>query len=137
VIKPGSQCAVPICHVDLFATAAAVAKAKLPSPAVAAPDSFSLLPLLQGRDKQFKRAPVVNHSASGVFALRDGDWKLVLGDGSGGREKPRGHRFARPFRLYNLAEDPGETTDRYATDTAVAQKLESALFTMLNEEKSR
>jgi arylsulfatase A len=137
VIKPGSRCAVPICHVDLFATAAAVAETKLPPPAEAAPDSFSLLPIFQGREKRFKRKPVVHHSAAGMFAVRDGDWKLVLGNGSGGRETPRGRRFKRPFRLYNLAEDPGETQDRYNSDVEVAQRLESALFTMLNEERSR
>lgn len=137
VIKPGSQCAQTICHADLFATAAAVAKSKLPAPHVAAPDSFSLLPLFKGEEKQFKRAPVINHSAAGMFAIRDGEWKLVLGNGSGGREAPKGRRFEGTWQLYNLADDIGETEDRASSEPETVQRLEASLFKILANDKSR
>ncbi|GIT38645.1 MAG: hypothetical protein Ct9H300mP7_5660 [Verrucomicrobiota bacterium] len=37
---------------------------------------FSWLPLFRGGDWAKPRAPVINHSASGMFALRSGPWKL-------------------------------------------------------------
>lgn len=136
-IEAGSTCDRTICHVDLFGTAAAVAGAKLPPPTQAAPDSFSWLPLFEGREKGFKRAPVIHHSGSGMFAIREGDWKLVLGDGSGGRQQPKGKRFGPPWRLFNLAEDLAETDDRFPSESEVAIKLEAELFKILANDKSR
>ena len=52
-------------------------------------DSFSLAPLLFGRGS-YMRKQIVHHSLSGVFAIRKGNWKLILGDGSGGFSAPRG-----------------------------------------------
>ena len=136
-VKAGSKCDVPICHVDLFATAAAVARTKLPSPQAAAPDSFNWLPLLRGTPAKFKRAPVVNHSSAGMFAVREGDWKLILGNGSGGRQQPRGRRFSPPWQLYNLKDDLAETKNAYSTEPEVAARLEAALYKMLADERSR
>ncbi|NNE91692.1 MAG: arylsulfatase [Verrucomicrobiales bacterium] len=137
VIKAGSTSDRTICHVDLFATAAEVAKTKLPPPTVAAPDSFSLVPLFKNQPGKFKRAPVVHHSGSGMFAIRDGDWKLVLGTGSGGREQPRGKKFESPYKLFNLKEDLGETNDRFSSEPEIAQRLETELLKMFVFEKSR
>ena len=82
-IKAGTVCKETICLVDLFATASELAKAKLPKPNEAAPDSFSWASLFKGKPGQFRRAPVINHSAAGMFAIRMDEWKLVLGNGSG------------------------------------------------------
>ena len=46
-----------------------------------------------------------------MFAIREGRWKLVLGNGSGGREKPAGKPFAEPYQLFDLSADIAETTD--------------------------
>ena len=46
-----------------------------------------------------------------MFAIRDGRWKLVLGNGSGGREKPRGAPFGKPYHLYDLSRDPAERSN--------------------------
>jgi len=137
VVEAGSTCAETICHVDLFATASTLAGGDLPSPETAAPDSFDLAPLLRGEPKAFERAPVVHHSARGFFAIRKGDWKLVLGTGSGGREKPRGERFGTPFQLYDLAEDPGETNDRLRSERERASDLEAELLRLLADGASR
>lgn len=136
-VKAGSKCDRTICHVDLFATASSLAGASLPPPSIAAPDSFDLTPLLLGKDKAFKRAPVVHHSGSGMFAIREGDWKLVLGNGSGGRQEPKGQRFGPPWQLFNLTKDPGEKDDRYYSEFETAQRLESELFQILANDRSR
>jgi arylsulfatase A-like enzyme len=58
-----------------------------------------------------QRKHVVHHSGNGTFAIREGDWKLVLGRGSGGFTKPQKiePKPGEPVgELYNLAEDPRE-----------------------------
>jgi len=105
-IKPKTRCEETICLTDFMATSAAIVGAELSSNE--AEDSFSLLPLMQGKSWPTPRAPVIHHSAAGMFAIRDGRWKLVLGNGSGGREKPRGKPFGKPYHLYDLSQDIGE-----------------------------
>ena len=136
-IKAGSICKETVCLVDLFATASDLAKAKLPKPTEAAPDSFSWVPLFKGKPGQFRRAPVINHSAAGMFAIRMAEWKLVLGNGSGGRQQPKGRRFTPPWQLFNLKEDPAETTDLSSLKLERVQRMEAALFQILANDKSR
>ena len=133
-VKAGSQSAQVITHTDLFATVAAIAGAKIPNGAAA--DSYSFLPLLLGKAKAYSRPPVIHHSASGMFAIRDGDWKLVLGNGSGGRQQPRGRAFEKPFFLANLKEDPAEKTNRVEAESKVAAALEKA-FRKLHADEHR
>jgi arylsulfatase A-like enzyme len=121
-VKPDSTSAATVCLTDLFATAAQVAETKIP--AGAARDSYGFLDALDG--KPYQRAePVIHHSASGMFAIREGKWKLVLGNGSGGRQAPKGKPFARPYGLFDLQTDIGETRNVIAEATAVAQDLEA------------
>ena len=136
-IKAGSICKETVCLIDLFATASDLAKAKLPKPTEAAPDSFSWVPLFKGKPGQFRRAPVINHSAAGMFAIRMAEWKLVLGNGSGGRQQPKGRRFTPPWQLFNLKEDPAETTDLSSRELERVQRMEAALFQILANDKSR
>ena len=133
-VKAGSQSAQVITHTDLFATVAAIAGAKIPKGAAA--DSYSFLPLLLGKAKGYSRPPVIHHSASGMFAIRDGDWKLVLGNGSGGRQQPRGRAFEKPFFLANLKEDPAEKTNQVEAESKVAAALEKA-FRKLHADEHR
>ena len=106
--KAGSQRGETVCLTDLYATFADVIGAKLARDA--AEDSISLLSAIRGEDVR-RGAPVIHHSAGGMFAIRDGKWKLVLANGSGGRERPRGRPFARPYRLFDMSADIAETTD--------------------------
>jgi arylsulfatase A-like enzyme len=79
-------------------------------------DSYSILPVLTGKLNAVENQPAVVHSSSvGFFAIRQGDWKLILGLGSGGFTVPKEikPRAGEPaVQLYNLREDPGETTNR-------------------------
>ena len=99
-------------------------------------DSFSLVPLLKG-DGTWQRAPVINHSINGMFAIRDGKWKLIAGNGSGGRQAPRGKPFERPYQLYDLAADPSETKNLISTHPQLAEALEMKLDDIRNAGRSR
>ena len=53
----------------------------------------------------------MHHSSNGRFAIRQGDWKLILWPGSGGWAFPATKEDMEGlprFQLYNLREDPGE-----------------------------
>ena len=65
------------------------------------------------------------------------EWKLVLGNGSGGREQPKGRRFTPPWQLFNLEEDPAETINLASRETERVQRMEAALFQILANDKSR
>ena len=111
-IRAGSESREVGCLTDLLATVAEIAGVKLP--AEAGEDSFSLLPAMRG--KKGTRAAVVHHSIDGVFAIRQGDWKLCLGRGSGGFSDPKQITPAagEPLgELYNLRQDPSEETNLY------------------------
>ena len=133
-VTPGSKCDRVITHTDLFATAAEVASAKIFKGAAA--DSYSYLSLLLGNEKKYSRPPVIHHSAGGMFAIREGDWKLILGNGSGGRQQPKGKPFAKPYILSNIKEDPAETKNRAETELEIAARLEAS-FNRIHKNERR
>ena len=108
-IKPGSVSAPTICLTDVFATISEIIGFEMPEDS--GEDSFSLAPLLLGRGSYLRRQ-TVHHSQRGVFAIRKGNWKLILGDGSGGFSTPRGRVLGpnedEQMQLYLLSEDPNE-----------------------------
>jgi arylsulfatase A-like enzyme len=109
--------------VDLPATLAAAAGITLP--AGAAGDSVDQLALLTAAGPS-GRASLVQHSGRGVFSLRRGPHKLVLGKGSGGFSEPVGRPCdARQHvgQLYDVAVDPGETTDCWDERPEVVRAL--------------
>ncbi len=134
-IKPGGVCDETICLVDFMATCAAVAGADLP--ADAAEDSFSVLPALTGAEHARPiRGPVVHHSIDGMFAIRDGRWKLVIGRGSGGWDG-KGSPADPPGQLYDMAADPAETKNLYTSEPQVVARLTAALEKIKSDGRSR
>jgi len=129
-IKPNTNCDQLICLIDMMATCAAIVGTTLPDNA--GQDSYNILPALLGekRDRPVRDA-IVNHSSKGVFAIRQGHWKLILGTkGSGGWV---GRRDRGPFgpdkpgQLYNLADDPYETNDLWNEHPEIVQHLTKLL----------
>lgn len=116
-----------VCLTDFYATCADLVGA--PPAELGGEDSFSLLSIFRGEER-FVRAPVIHHSAAGMFAIRDGDWKLVAGNGSGGRQAPRGKPFEEPFQLFHLGQDLGETQDRIALEPDRAAAMRALLQAM-------
>ncbi len=92
-------------------------------------DSFSFLPALHGIDIG-GRESMIQHSGDGMFAVRRGNWKLILGRGSGGFTQPSRIETADgdpPGQLFNLAIDPGEENDLYAERSDIVRELSDLL----------
>ena len=112
---------------DLLATVAAITGAELPGGA--GPDSVNILPaLLAEKPEKPVRDFAVHHSLTGVFAIRQGPWKLVPDyRGSGGFSRPKEIDPAKEGgprgQLYHLGEDRAETTNRYEEEPAVVERL--------------
>ena len=124
-VEAASTCDTTVCLTDVLATCAEIVSAEVDSDT--GEDSYSMLPLLLGDSPAEPRPPVVHHSAAGMFAIRDGQWKLVLGNGSGGRQQPRGQAFGEPFQLYDLSSDIGEQTDVADKHPEIVERLTEQL----------
>jgi len=109
VIEAGTVYDPAIISLDLFPTALALAGLPI-NPKL---DGVPLLPYLAGEittpphDELFWRVGTRG-------ALRHGDWKLV---------REPGQKVAGPWQLYNLATDPGESTDLAATRPEILADL--------------
>jgi arylsulfatase A len=103
-IRPGLSSQI-VCTIDLASSLAALTGQDLPFDACL--DSFNVLPALLGETGAAGRDHLVEQGTSGL-ALRLGDWKLVRHSRPAG--KPVRQREAN-CELYNLAEDPCESTD--------------------------
>jgi len=157
-----------LCITDMLATFAAVTGQALPNDA--GPDSFNQLPALLGQPAAEELRPnlIVQSGMTTVspkarkdgerelWAVREGKWKLVLGQGAGystaqnlarhsqlsfsevgmansectpdGKLKPD----APPGQLYDLSDDFGETKNVYREHPDVVARLTS-LFEQLRD----
>lgn len=128
-IAAGSSSDETISLTDLLATVADIVDATLPPDA--GEDSYSLLPVLLGEGTESPlREATVHHSLNGMFAIRQGPWKLIEGRGSGGFSEPRSLEPApgEPAgQLYNLEDDPGEVVNLYAERPDIVTRLRALL----------
>ena len=115
-----------ICHVDFMATCAAILGKDLPDGA--AEDSYNILPALLGEEvEEPLREATVHHSIEGMFAIRQGEWKLVLGQGSGGWKVGEKQEDEAPMQLYDMESDPSETKNLYGDHPEVVARLKDLL----------
>ncbi len=129
-VKPGSQSGRLLCLVDLMATCADILSARLP--VTAAEDSVSFLPALVGSGSKPLREAVVHHSIHGKFAIRQGRWKLCLCAGSGGWSQ--GETDLQ--QLYDLTDDPGETTNLAQQQPEVIASMSALLMQCISQGRS-
>jgi len=111
-LPAGNTFDAPVSSLDILPTALAVAGSD--PPAELALDGVNLLPYLTGE----KTSPPHEHlfwRYGGNSAVRQGGWKLV-------KQSP-----ASVFRLYNLADDVGETNDLSAARPEIARRLQEQL----------
>ncbi|MEM7457168.1 MAG: arylsulfatase [Planctomycetota bacterium] len=109
-VEAGGRSDQTITLADIMATCAEIVD--FPVPENAAEDSVSLMPVMRGETiDQPLHETVVHHSISGRFAVRKGDWKLILGERRGhGRTRsatatsqvPAEHRGGAPDTRSNL-----------------------------------
>jgi arylsulfatase A-like enzyme len=139
-IAPGATCEELICLTDLMATCAGLVGTELPENA--GQDSLDILPLLLGvTPAKPIRDSLVSHSSKGVFAIRQGPWKLIFETkGSGGWVDPRDSGpFGpdKPGQLYNLAEDPYEKNDLWDKHPDIVERLTKLLEKIKRQGYSR
>lgn len=151
VIKPSTTSNALVGLNDLMATFAEIAGTKIDPKN--APDSVSFAPILRNQNIPTSRDPLVMQSAMEVFVIRDGDWKLCLGPGSGskglhgntpipedawrdaltafGKKPTRDDLLNAPFvQLFNVAEDPHEDHNLASKDS----KRVNSMVTLLKNQ---
>lgn len=108
-IKPGSASRQLITFTDIMPTIADVIGAKLTAPE--RKDNFSFLPTLLGKGVSMRKGLIVEG-----HTIREGDWKLIFGNGTGSLHKNYGKVAAPQIggELYNLKTDASETTNLYS-----------------------
>jgi arylsulfatase A-like enzyme len=135
-IAPAKRSDQTACLTDLMATCAAITGAKLPDDA--AEDSVDLLPVLLGKDGgKPVRDYTLHQTWTFDLAIRQGDWKYLDHQGSGGNRYDQRSPLApfilpddapdAPGQLYNLANDPGETKNLYLRHPEIVKKLKALL----------
>lgn len=121
IVKPGDVCHQLVHQADLMETFAAIVGGTVP--ANAGEDSVSLLPLLKGSDQPVRQSSI-SQSMTGLLSIRKGQWKLIVGKGSGGWTKGG---MDQPGQLYNLADDLSESKNLYQSKQEVVAELRSLL----------
>jgi arylsulfatase A-like enzyme len=129
IIKPGTISDGLVCLGDLMATCAEILD--VPLKENTAEDSFSFLPTLRGEPgESLSRKMIVHHSGDGMFSIRDGKWKLILGCGSGGFTEPRwiDPEPGKPQgQLYNMQDDVQETCNLWTVEPQIVESLTAIL----------
>jgi len=137
-VAPGSVSRETGSLTDIMATIAGALH--LPLPDDAAEDSFNLLPALQQTGHAPIRPNIVDHSLDGMFTIREGNWKLVLGLGSGGFSAPKAVEPAPggpTGQLYDLEADPREERNLYDVHPEIAARLAATLEMLQRSGRSR
>ena len=117
-IAAGSTTTKPVCQTDLLATLAEMLGQELPDNA--GEDSESFYAAFKGGE--FSHGPLIHHGASGRFAIRSGNWKLVLAK-------------AGP-ELYELQQDLAETKNVIESHADVVEELKQKLAEIVKNGRS-
>ncbi len=126
VVAEGSVSEQTICFTDVLATLAALTGYELS--AEDAPDSFDFSAELRGslEPGASVRDSLVMRSGGGMMTVRQHDWKLIDGLGSGGFSQPRRiqPQPGEPaVQLYNLREDPVENVNLAKQRPEIVEQL--------------
>jgi arylsulfatase A-like enzyme len=135
-IKAGAVSDATVCLTDVMATLADITGFDLPSDA--AEDSFSLVPVLEGRATDPVRPYLIVQGFLGerTLSIRRGTWKYLDHPGSGGNryDLPGLSPYSlpeslpdAPGQLYDLANDPGETRNLHSEKSELVRELKSLL----------
>ncbi|QZT37561.1 arylsulfatase [Halosquirtibacter xylanolyticus] len=134
-IKEGIKTDQTICLADFFETAAEIVDVKHDKSQ--GEDSYSFLPLLQGKNKEV-RPYTIHHSARGDFAIRKGPWVFIeKGNGNSNNTKNRGAMdYYKKLGysidrlggyLYNLDKDRREFNDVSESNDKIVNELNELL----------
>ena len=101
-----------------------------------------MMPLLTQtlKDDSFREG-TIHHSVNGSFAIRKGDYKLIMCGGSGGWSFPKPNNKEAleqlpEIQLYNLKNDPGELVNLQAEHPNVVTELKALLTKQILDGRS-
>lgn len=141
-IRPGQESQALIANTDLLSTFAELTGHKLSKDE--GEDSFSFLSRLLGKPAdQPLRQSVVTDAMMGTFAIQEGAWKLIMGQGGGGyypEDEPKLYPPSLnepPGQLYNLNDDLGETKNLYTENPEIVKRLTKLLESIRTKGHSR
>lgn len=129
-----------VCLTDFYATFAAINGYKLMDSE--GEDSYNLLPAIVSETEIDPiREATVHHSIDGQFTIRQGDWKLLLSANSGGWSAPTPTDTLAldslpPIQLYNMKDDPSETTNVEAEHPEIVSRLRALMAKYVREGRS-
>ncbi len=139
-IKPSVSDKV-VCTIDLAASCAALADAKLPDDACL--DSLNVLDALLGDGDATGRDHLVqqDNGSRGTYGLRVGDWKLHRYDKKSARnvvvETKLANTTVPQYQLFDLANDPAEKTNVIGQHPDVAERLKAQLAKIIADGRTR
>ncbi len=144
-VKPGTTSTQLTSLSDLMATVAAIIGTKLPRDA--GEDSFNMLSALLDEAQAPIRPYLLEQAFAGkrTLSIRRGRWKYLDHTGSGGNNYANGELkpYALPDtapdaagQLYDLEQDPGETTNLYFKRSEIVTDLKSLLEKAKTEGRS-
>jgi len=123
-IEPGKVSGVPFVSMDIYSTLCEAAGVKVPEDL----DAVSFLPTLLGRPQKqperdlfWVRLEGGRYRGKPYFAVRRGNWKLSQDNAN------------QKYRLYNIKEDPKESTDQSEKQPEIAKQLRAALDAHIKE----
>lgn len=135
-IKANSVCDETICTTDFMATCADLVGYELKDNE--AEDSFSMMPLLN-QENGYEREATIHHSKTGIFAIRKGDWKLIVSPNSGLNANGRPEKLKEKLPeviLYNLKTDIAEKNNVAEKYPEKVEELKQLLIKHINEGRS-
>jgi arylsulfatase A-like enzyme len=129
-IKEGTMSNETISLTDMLASFASLSGQTLGTNA--GEDSYNILPVLLGEENDNNEQVRIFHSVSGVFALRKGKWKLIEGTKGNGSGNINLNQDSLNFvgQLYNLENDPYETTDLFEQRPEIVNELKKHLISL-------
>ena len=139
-IAPGTSDKI-VSTIDFSASFAALVDQTLPNDA--AVDSFNVLPALLGQPDAAGREHLVqqNNGNGGVYALREGDWKLLRHDNKKtynlNVKKKLTHTKVPRLQLFNLKDDPAEKNNLMQQEVETGERLKNRLQSIIDSGRSR
>lgn len=139
-IAPGRRVDGLTQNLDIFPTVLEAAGLKVPGPC----EGESLLPVLRGERDRASRTHVFAEWEDLIYAVSDGDWKLIVNP-KGVRPKKPPYNIAGPdvgfpyecHELYHIAMDPREQHNLFDRDHKEARRLNRVLMEYLRDPRHR
>lgn len=156
-ISPKVESNALIGLVDIFATIAKITNQKYPENV--AEDSYDFSSILSNNSiNHCDRQYLIHHSASGLFGIRNKNWKLLIHEGSGVKEEntstysnESGDAWKSsddqstldndisskgPIQLYDLLSDEHEDKNLFSENPEIVKELSNKFFEILKNGRS-